>query len=183
MAEKATGETWENLMKTHIFIPLEMTTAGFGAPESKLPRGVPWGHRSDGSPVPPGKSADNPETMGPAGTVHCSIGDWAKFIKLELLGAEGKARYLKLNSYKKLQEPVTKPPPSYAMGWVVQDRDWAKGKTLYHNGSNTYWYAEVWIAPAKDFAVLVLCNQDGEPSTKACDKASWELVQHFLKHK
>ena len=37
--------------------------------------------KADGSPVDPGPGADNPVAIGPAGIVHCSIGDWAKFAK------------------------------------------------------------------------------------------------------
>jgi hypothetical protein len=31
----------------------------------------------------------NPEVMGPAGTVHCSLADWAKFIADQLSGFAG----------------------------------------------------------------------------------------------
>ena len=34
MAEKATGATWEDLVKREVFEPLELTGAGFGPPKS-----------------------------------------------------------------------------------------------------------------------------------------------------
>jgi hypothetical protein len=32
----------------------------------------------------PGRMADNPPMMGPAGTVHGSLGDWARMVALHL---------------------------------------------------------------------------------------------------
>ena len=66
------------------------------------------------------------------------------------------------------------------MGWIVAERDWGSGTVLNHAGSNTMWYAVTWIAPKKDFAVLVACNQGGDEAEKACDEASSLLIQEFL---
>jgi len=30
--------------------------------------------------------ADNPPIVGPAGTVHATLGDWAKYVQLHLKG-------------------------------------------------------------------------------------------------
>jgi CubicO group peptidase (beta-lactamase class C family) len=68
----------------------------------------------------------------------------------------------------------------YAMGWGVAERDWAGGRVLTHTGSNTMWFAVTWIAPEKDFAVLVCCNAAGEKATKACDRAASALIQDEL---
>jgi hypothetical protein len=67
------------------------------------------------------------------------------------------------------------------MGWGLQDRDWAAGPTLTHNGSNTMWYVVTWLAPKKDFAVLVATNQGGDAAAKGCDEACWALIQDELK--
>ena len=56
MAEKATGATWEDLVKREVFEPLKLTGAGFGPPKSpdetlEQPRGhlvFPGGRISDG---------------------------------------------------------------------------------------------------------------------------------------
>jgi hypothetical protein len=44
MLEKATGKTWEDLLRSMLFEPLGMTTAGFGAPASVGKVDQPWGH-------------------------------------------------------------------------------------------------------------------------------------------
>ena len=46
-----------------------------------------------------------------------------------------------------------------------------------HDGSNTAWFAYVWIAPEEDFAVLVSCNQGGSQGRKAAAAAVDELVR------
>ena len=42
--EKAAGKAWEDLMRTMLFEPLEMRSAGFGAPATPHAVDQPWGH-------------------------------------------------------------------------------------------------------------------------------------------
>lgn len=178
MAEKVTGRSWEDLAREKIFRPLGMTTAGFGAPGTRAKNDQPRGHKADGSPVEPGPSADNPVAIGPAGIVHCSIEDWAKFIAANLPSA--KTKLVKAETLTKLHAPAPG-EPKYAMGWIVADNQpWAGGPALTHAGSNTMWYAVAWIAPAKDFAVLVACNQ---ADAAACNDAAIALITDTLRGK
>lgn len=41
-------------------------------------------------------------------------------------------------------------------------------------------YAVVWMAPERDFAVLVTTNIAGPGVDQACDQAAWALIQSFL---
>jgi CubicO group peptidase (beta-lactamase class C family) len=175
MAEKVTGKSWEALMREKIFRPLGMTSAGFGAPGKATKNDQPRGHKADGSPVEPGPGADNPVAIGPAGIVHLSIRDWAKFAAANLPSA--KTKLVKPETLEKLHTPAAG-EPKYAMGWIIADgQPWAGGPALTHAGSNTMWYAVVWLAPAKDFAVLVACNQAND---KACNDAALALIaDHF----
>ena len=175
MAEKVTGKSWENLLTEKIFRPLGMTSAGFGAPGSPTKNDQPRGHKADGTPVEPGPAADNPVAIGPAGIVHCSIGDWAKFAAAHLPSA--KTKLVKPETLEKLHTPAPG-EPKYAMGWIVAEgQPWAGGPALTHNGSNTMWMATVWLAPAKDFAVLVTCNQASDKATN--DAVLALLADHF----
>lgn len=175
MAEKVTGKSWEDLCREKIFGPLGMTTAGFGAPGTPTSNDQPRGHKSDGAPVEPGPAGDNPVAIGPAGIVHCSIGDWSKFAAANLPSA--KIKLVKPETLDKLHTPASG-EPKYAMGWIVAEgQPWAGGPALTHAGSNTMWYAVIWLAPAKDFAVLVACNQ---ANGKACNDAVLALIaDHF----
>jgi CubicO group peptidase (beta-lactamase class C family) len=175
MAEKVTGESWEDLMREKIFRPLGMTTAGFGPPGTRAKNDQPRGHQADGSPVEPGPGADNPVAIGPAGIVHCSIGDWAKFVAANLSSA--KTKVVKPETLEKLHAPAAG-EPKYAMGWIIAEgQPWAGGPALTHAGSNTMWFAVAWLAPRKDFAVVVACNQAND---KACNDAVLALIaDHF----
>jgi len=175
MADKVTGKSWEDLVREKIFRRLGMTTAGFGAPGIAGRNDQPRGHKADGTPVEPGPGADNPVAIGPAGIVNCSIGDWAKFAEANLPSA--KIKLVKAETLKKLHTPVSG-EGQYAMGWMVMDNQpWAGGPALTHAGSNTMWMAVAWVAPEKDFAVLVTCNQ---ADFEACNDAVLALIgDHF----
>lgn len=91
-AEKAADASWEDLMRRLVFGPLSMTSAGFGGTGTPGRVDQSWPHVADGKPVPKnGPDADNPPVMGPAGTVHCSLSDWGKFISDQLRSARGGA--------------------------------------------------------------------------------------------
>src|SRR5579871_4995865 len=97
MAERAANVAWEELITQRLFRPRGMTTTGFGAMGTPGKLDQPWQHRMDNGvrvSIGPGPFSDNPEVIGPAGTVHCSIGDWAKYIELHLNGEQGGARLL-----------------------------------------------------------------------------------------
>lgn len=165
MLEARGGASWEELMRREIFEPLGMASAGFGAPGSAEALDQPRGHSP--KPQQPGPRADNPRAIGPAGTVHASLADWGKFIGDHLRGAAGKKGLLPSALYGRLHECPDM--QAYAMGWGVSSRPWAGGDVLTHSGSNTMWYAVVWIAPEKGVAFLATCNEGGDNAAKACD--------------
>jgi hypothetical protein len=41
-------------------------------------------------------------------------------------------------------------------------------------------YAVAWLAPRRDFAVLVATNLGNGPAAEACDRAAWALIQRCL---
>ncbi|HOW72576.1 MAG TPA: serine hydrolase domain-containing protein [Phycisphaerae bacterium] len=181
MAESVTGRAWEELIRERLFKPLDMQSAGFGAPGTTGSVDEPRGHTSQGNPVEPGPDADNPVAIAPAGRVHCSIGDWAKYISLHLNAQSPPSGLLQPTSLSRLHTPPEGSigPDMYAMGWVVTDRPWGGGAVLTHAGSNTMWFAVTWIAPRRGFAVLAACNQGGEVAGKTCDEAAWAIIQAY----
>src|SRR5690606_40734968 len=68
---------------------------------------------------------------------------------------KGGSHLLKPASFKKLHTPVG---DDYAVGWMVLEREWAGGRALMHNGSNTMFYVVVWMAPDRNCAVIVATN-------------------------
>lgn len=169
MAEQRTGLTWESLMKKHVFRPLGMKSAGFGPPGATGRVNQPWGHQRKNG-VWSAAQKDNAEALGPAGRVHCTVADWAKFLALQLPNHESDIVPDKL--LQKLIQPVG----DYAGGWIVTTRAWGNGQVLTHNGSNTLWYASVWVAPQLDRAFVVVTNSSDEKSHAICDKTIVKLI-------
>jgi CubicO group peptidase (beta-lactamase class C family) len=161
-------------MREHLFEPLGMTTAGFGPPGNKGQVDQPWGHQlgfwsGKWKSMPPEDASDNPAVIGPAGRVHCSLDDWAKFALLHLHGACGKSELLDADVFRLLQRPAL--GGDYACGWTVVDREWAGGQALTHAGSNTMWFAVIWLAPKRKLALLAATNLGTQMAFAACDSA------------
>jgi CubicO group peptidase (beta-lactamase class C family) len=180
-AERITDTDWEELMEQRLFHPLGMKTAGFGAMGEPDKIDQPWPHRAENTgalPIPPGPMSDNPPALGPAGRVHCSIGDWAKFILAHIKGANGEKSLLAPESFGILHTPAFE--GDYACGWIATERPWGGGRVLTHAGSNTMNYAVVWMAPERDFAALAATNHGGDAAHAACDEAAGALIRRYL---
>jgi CubicO group peptidase (beta-lactamase class C family) len=171
MAEQVTRRAWEDLMRQRLFEPMGMDTAGFGCPGRPGRMDQPWGHSEHDGNVEPSQS-DNAPSLGPAGTVHVSIPDWAKFALLHLRGDRGEATLLQPATFRVLHTPPE--GSTYAGGWGVYDQ--GGGRVLSHDGSNTMWYASILIAPARSLAILVATNQGGDIASRACSEAVRELI-------
>ncbi|MEE3370070.1 MAG: serine hydrolase domain-containing protein [Planctomycetota bacterium] len=175
MVEKVTGRPWRTNMMAEVFTPLKMQDVGFGGVGTPGKLDQPWGHTAAGDPVHAnGPAVDNPPVMGPAGRVHSTIQDWAKFVQDHLSGAAGGVALLQKDSYPKLHTPPL--GGNYALGWLVLERGWGGGTVLHHAGSNTMNYANVWVAPERGFAVLVCVNQGGNAAFRATDAVASALI-------
>ena len=176
IAEQADNVPWEDLMRRWLFRPLGMTTCGFGAMGTPGKIDEPRQHTLSGRthvPIEPGPLSDNPAVIAPAGLVHCSVLDWAKFLRAHLRGEQGLPGILKPETFKKLH---TAPSGDYGFGWLITSRPWAGGRALTHAGSNTQNFAVAWMAPLRDFAVVVTTNQGGDEAFKGCDAVAGALI-------
>lgn len=174
--ERIADAAWEDAIVADLFRPLGIATAGFGAPKGPNP----WGHRPAKSgaqkppialvPVDPAGIADNPAALGPAGRIHMSVQDYARFTRLFLTRGDG---VLKPETVVKLSTPVPGAGQAYALGWgVAEGVGGANGPVLMHEGSNTMWHAITAIAPGKGVALIGVSN--APPPTGA--------TARFLKH-
>ncbi len=156
MLERLTGSEWEHLMQTYVFNPLGMNDTGFGAPGANGSPNQPTGHIPDGAgwhSIPSASpNADNPALFGPAGTVHSTMADIAKYMTLHLAGAHGEfvPGYLTAASFAKLHQPM--PDAQYALGWNVSEF------SLHHIGSNNRWLAQIIVVPGIDVALFIVTN-------------------------
>jgi CubicO group peptidase (beta-lactamase class C family) len=176
VSERVGGKPWEELMRELIFTPLGMSSCGFGGLGTPGTIDQPWPHTANGQPTSSnGPDLDNAAVLGPAGTVHCSIADWSKFIADQLRGARGERALLKSETYKALHTPRF--GGTYAFGWGVTTRVWSGGAVLQHSGSNTMNLCVLWVAPLRDVAVLAVTNQAGDAAAQAADEAVVAMIR------
>jgi CubicO group peptidase (beta-lactamase class C family) len=170
--ETLTGQAWEAVMAAELYAPLGLTTAGFGAPRDP----APWGH-SGGVGVDPAGFSDNPRALGPAGTAHMGMADYARFIAAMMGGAPD---WLSEAARAHLLTPAAGAPPAYAAGWGTGTATWAgvggPGPTITHNGSNTMWFATVLAAPGRGLGFIALSN-DGVAGQRACTTLVQRLAE------
>ncbi|HEY9102480.1 serine hydrolase domain-containing protein [Chitinimonas sp.] len=163
IAERATGQSFEALMRDEVFAPLAMQGASFGAPAA----GEPMGHQH-GKPMRAPRNVDDglPAIYAPAGFVRMSLADWARFNLDQLAGAQGKGRLLSDASYKLMQ--TAQPGGPAAMDWGVQPSIMGrKGPVLVHAGSDGNWLAYVILFPESGAGVLAVANAGEDMGSEA----------------
>jgi len=195
--ESLHGQPWEELLRSRVLVACSGSQEwGFGAPgvggardDAGAPR-VPFGHRDDGSAVAPGRAADNPPAIGPGGTVYGTLSAWLGLAGAFLELARGESALLPPQCAARLFEPDERGGHAYAAGWGVTTRPWAAasvdggksaGRVLTHSGSNTMWFAVIWVAPEIDRAFVAVCNQGGDAAAQGTDRAVWAMIERELR--
>ena len=151
-----------------------MGECGFGPAATKdlAPPNQPWGHKLIGGTlvsVQPKESeiepSDNPASLGPAGTVHCSMDSWTLFLKEMLLSSQGHSTLLSSSTANRLfalyKDNIA------GGGWGCIDREWANGPTYMMVGSNELNYAMYVIAPQKNMILMGVTNSGAESALRA----------------
>ena len=156
VAETITGLSWEELITTEIAKPLGLNSLGFGAPQEP---DAPMGHRGlpfFKRPVDPMDiESDLPKWIGPAGTLHLSMSDLAKWGQTHIRAGQGKMQdFLSKESCEIMQTPGA---GNYGLGWVIQP-SLNMGPVVWHNGSNTMWYALIHVVPERETVVAIATN-------------------------
>lgn len=152
MLETKMGAPWEALIQEHVFNPLGMASAGHGPPGTAGAYDQPLGHMPNAAGVmepqqPNSGDSDNPVALGPAGRVHANFEDVQKYLMAHCAMREG---FLNRESWQTLHTPPFGGP--YAMGFSRQ------GNALWHNGSNTLWYAEVMFDQSRGIVAAAAAN-------------------------
>ena len=173
MAERVTGRSWEELMRVHVFRPLGMKRSGFGVPGTRGKVDEPWGHRRGETGKWKGVQRDNDASLGPAGTVHLTLSDYAKFARLWFETVEPE-----ILTRKQREKLMTPHEAEYAAGWHSIERGWGNGDVLTHTGSNTYWRVTVWLAPNTDKAYIAAANATNDETDGILDAIIWKLINH-----
>lgn len=131
--EEATKQSFEVLIKTMLFNPLEMYSTGFGYPDMVNNTATnpiqPWGHDSDSkepADMSPGGNF-NRGACWPVHGIHCTAGDYAAFVQFQLRCAMG------LDTNGMISADGMKAMFNDVGGGFddVSARDWAKGGLTY----------------------------------------------------
>jgi CubicO group peptidase (beta-lactamase class C family) len=152
-AEHATGRSFEALMTSELFQPLQIASASFhpyGAPNQ------PAGHGE-------GRVAENwrdtnPRMFAPAGGISMSLPDWSRFCIDQLSGDHGRGRLLRQKTYRLLHSPQGNTDFA-ALGWgYFANVGGRRGPGLFHAGSNGAWTALVMLFTETGNGALVVSN-------------------------
>ncbi|MBN1272745.1 MAG: beta-lactamase family protein [Candidatus Aminicenantes bacterium] len=147
MTERAMKQSWEGLMRSQVFEPLDLKSAGFGWPAASDRRDQPYGHYGAAPELRVQEIGKyelfDIDAFGPAANIHCSIEDLARFAAFYLHVLDGQEDSLK---------PETVP------------RFWREGKTeegkrLYgFFGSGGTFIAMIAVYPDDNLAVVAAVN-------------------------
>jgi CubicO group peptidase (beta-lactamase class C family) len=194
MLERVGQKTWEELVEQRIIKPLGLKTAGFGPQASLGKVDAPLGHvLVDGNPkaMLAGPNGDNPLIIGPAGTLHMSVLDFAKWVAWHAGEGKRPPPLVSPEIVKKLHTPVIStgvrenaPPGTpktggYALGWGVVQETWATAPSITHTGSNNMNLASATFWPGMDFGFVIMTNIGGPGADEAFMKLAPELYKSF----
>lgn len=172
--EETLNKPWETAIKEYLFNPLKMKTAGFGPMGTENSLTQPRGHYLENSRYIPLYS-DNLPFGGPAGRVHCSAVDFARFALMHKQGQQGKGNLLSPETFKILHSPAKDSP--LAMGWAAYSPNAEGLYNLSHGGSNNLNAADMRIHTSKDVIVLVMIN-----AAPSGPDIIGEITQKILEH-
>jgi CubicO group peptidase (beta-lactamase class C family) len=194
MLERVGGKTWEELVTERVFKPLGLASAGFG-PQATLGKiDAPLGHAVVNGKLKAflaGPDGDNPLVIGPAGTGHMSLLDFAKWAGWNAGEGRRAPRLVRPDTLRKLHSPVISMPdrpdaapgtPSrgkYALGWGEVTFPWAPEPFVYHGGSNQKNLAHILLQPKHDFAMVLVTNISGPKADQAFHALAEQLYRRY----
>ncbi len=179
LLEKASGRSWERMIEGDLFEPLGIA-GGPGWPAAAA-ENQPWGHWiQNGRLVPhdPNGSYQLHEVIAPAGDIHMSVLDYAKFLQMILKGLKGEDTLVKSETLQFLLY-ASRGFPSYSMGWGSVRRD---GLTISsHDGSAGTFYCHAVIVKEHDLAIALMANSAVEATAQSLHKLSRHIVERYRK--
>jgi len=195
MLERVSGKTWEELIVQRVFDPLGLRTAGLG-PQSTLGRvDAPLGHvvLPDGTlkPMLAGPGGDNPELIGPAGTAHLSVLDFAAWAGWQAGEGRRGPTLVRPGTLAKLHTKVIDMPPQpdakpgtpsrggYGLGWGIVSVPFSPEPFVFHGGSNEMNLANIMLQPRHDLAMVMMTNVGGPKADEALRALAEDLYRRF----
>ncbi|QDU83327.1 D-alanyl-D-alanine carboxypeptidase precursor [Planctomycetes bacterium Pla163] len=181
--ERVSGDSWEDWTRAHILEPLGMTRTRFGLAETLATDNHALPHdRKRGKFV----AIDMRDLtwIGPAGSIHSSANDMARWITLWLGGGEIEGeRLLSQPQLANLIQPVTtfggitpasEGPTAYALGWMVDSHE--GHLRVHHGGGIDGFTTQVELYPADELGIFTVTNR----ASALTNIAASQLAERFL---
>jgi CubicO group peptidase (beta-lactamase class C family) len=180
VVEKVTGQDWWTLIQRRLFRPLGMRSAAIGWPYVGGPH-QPIGHWwREGRYTPQGPQ--DPYQIGriltPAGNIHMTMEDLARFARLHLRGLRGQDGLLRSDTIRRMHQPIA--GGNYGFGWYNDSRTFDEPRSR-HSGEVGTFHASIWIFPQRDIAIVGGANADN-PAAADVTGAAFQRVRLAVMH-
>jgi hypothetical protein len=109
--------------------------------------------------------------MSPAGRLHLTLEDWAKFQRVFLTQGEG---FLRPDTVERLLTPAPGRGQRQALGWAPTHG--LADASFGQQGSNTYWVATALIDRARERTAMVVTNEGRARLLKETPTLALELL-------
>ena len=180
MMEQVTNRSWEELIQTRIADPLKMKTLGFGWP-GHGGANQPWGHLwEDGKfkPNDPNGEYQLPAAIAPAGDLHMSMDDLAKFLADQLRALRNESALIPPAIAKTMHTRRKKS----GLGFGVSKVGMLEPVSTYSGSAGTF-VTLIAIAPTANVAVAVSANGANDATEAALKKLLIETLTRYAASK
>lgn len=185
----AAGEPWADLLRKRLLVPLGLRETVLTSKEAEAVSDRAGPHQTG----PRGELVETPfypmETPDPAGSVHSTARDLAKWLAFQLSdGSTGGRRIVSAKALAQTHTPQIEIPMdrldramfpytrkmSYGIGWVVMDH---RGQRVWaHAGAIDGFRAQLTMLPDKGIGIVLLANRHQTKMNIALSNAIVDLV-------
>ena len=171
MLEKATGKTYETLVK-ELGKTLKIDF-DFGQPNLK-DKNQPWGHDEDLKPEAPALNYKL-NWLSSAGNINVSLPDYCKFTQMQLQGLQGKSKLFTAEEFNYMHFGL----PEFSFGWNAETKKNNDLQYSFHNGNPGTFLTKVYLCPAINKAFILFANVQSESADKGLVLILEELEKKY----
>ncbi len=175
---KAHNSTWDTLIETKIFTPLEMKNSDTTTEAMQKSRDFSFGYDYNATTKETRRLPQRSiAAAAPAGAINSSARDMAQWLRLML--GNGVVDGRRLVSEKGFDELVRKQiniagPVDYGLGWFL--RQWNGHKVIEHGGNIDGFNSQVALMPDQKLGFVLLTNVTGSPLGAVAMNTIWDQL-------
>jgi CubicO group peptidase (beta-lactamase class C family) len=191
LTERITGQTWEDQVRTRIFIPLGMTRANMSVTEVQRADdySFPYGYRGGRIVRHPFRNIDE---IGPAGSINASVEDMLKYVRFRMGQGKGPNPLVSAKQEKLMQSPRSVVPvwtyqdipglgpDTYGAGLAVTG--YRGHRVVMHGGGIDGFISQMAWVPDQQVGVVVLTNSTNDEGggSNAANGLTYFLLDRML---